>query len=210
MRDKNFILIVALFFISALLSWDLYFKKYIQKDTVDIKNFPTTIQSWKSEDLFISEADYAMLETRNVFVRRYTNPEGQEVYLFIVYSQNNRKVSHPPEICYTGGGVTILDQSLDSVTVPSLNLLLEINKLLLEKGATKQIAFYWFKVGNAFTTSYWKQQLLIAIKTLLGRPASSALIRVSVTVADSNEAKAVQEAREFTDLIIPDILRYLP
>lgn len=210
MKNKSFLWIVLLFIISGLISWNLYFKKYLQKDSVDIASFPKEIDTWKSVDLPISELDYAILETRNVFVRRYTNTQGKEVYLFIVYSQNNRKVSHPPEVCYTGSGVSILEHSLDSIVVPDSNVVLSVNKLLLEKYKDKQVAFYWFKVGNAFTGSYWKQQILIAFKTLFGKPASSALLRVSVTVRRNDEAQAVKEAKEFTALITPDLFKYLP
>ena len=210
MNDKKISLIIFLLLVSGAISWNQYFKKYRQKDTVNISAFPKKIDSWTSEDLPISEADYEILETRNVFVRKYTNSKGQEAYLFLVYSQNNRKVSHPPEVCYTGGGVTISEHSLDTITVTSQNLLVEVNKLLLAKGNTKQVAIYWFKVGDSFTASYWKQQVLIALKTLARRPSSSALIRVSVTVADNNEAKAIAESKDFARRIIPEIFKYLP
>src|SRR3989338_431403 len=148
--DKKYILILGLFVVSTAISWHLYFKQYLQKDTYDIAVFPKIINSWVSKDLPIDEADYDILETHNVFVRRYTNPEGKEAYLFIVYSQNNRKVSHPPEVCYTGGGVTILDRKEDVVSVPSVGAV-ELHNLTLSKGDAKQIALYWFKVGNTFT-----------------------------------------------------------
>lgn len=209
-EDKKYILIVLIFLFSAAVSWHLYFKEYLQKDTYDIAVFPTQITTWTSKELPISEADYEGLETRNAFVRKYSNPEGKDAYIFVVYSQNNRKVSHPPEICYTGSGVSVLNRSLDRIPIASQNILLEANRLVLAKGATKQIAYYWFKVGNSFTASYWKQQMLIALKTIFGKPASSALIRVSVTVINDEEEKAVEETRDFIRLSMPYIVQYLP
>ena len=95
--------ILALFLAAGTLSWRVYFKSYVQSDNLSIHHFPKVIGDWTSEDLPISDDDKAILETDNVFVRRYTNSIDEEVSLFIVYSENNRKVSHPPEICYTGG-----------------------------------------------------------------------------------------------------------
>jgi len=209
MKDKNFTLIVVLLLAATVAGWSLYFKKYLQEDTVNIAVFPKEISSWASEDLPISKLDYAVLETHNVFVRRYKNPEAKEAYLFIVYSQHNRKVSHPPEVCYAGAGVTISGHSRDIVPVPSANLVVDVNKLVLSKGDAKQVALYWFKVGDSFTASYWKQQILVAIKTLLGKPAGSALIRVSVDV-HTDEAVATGEAKKFAALVIPEIIKTLP
>ena len=208
-KNRNYIFIVVLLLATTVISWNLYFKKYLQRDTIDIAVFPKTIGSWQSEDLPISEVDYAVLETRNVFVRKYKNLSGELAYLFIVYSQYNRKVSHPPEICYAGGGVSVLVHEPESVSVPPINSVVLVNKLTLSKGDAQQVAFYWFKVGNTFTPSYWKQQMLIAKKTLLGEPAGSALIRVSVDV-NNNEKRATEEAKQFAALVIPEIMKVLP
>ena len=208
--NKKYLAVFLMLFISGVISWQLYFKKYLQADTVTIHNFPKKIEGWTAKDLPISQADYDVLETKNVFVRRYTHSSGKEAYLFIVYSQNNRKVSHPPEICYTGSGISLLEHALDKVPVDSEGTLLEANRLLLERGSTRQVAYYWFKVGDAFTASYWKQQMLILMKSIMGKPASSALIRVSVTVLNNDTKKATEETKEFISLVLPYLLQYLP
>lgn len=209
-KDKSFIILIVLLIISGAISWNFSLKKYLAKDTVDISHFPQKIAAWSSEDLPISAEDYDILETKNVFVRRYTNPQKEKMYLFIVYSQNNRKVSHPPEVCYTGSGISILKHTQNSIAVPTEHRMLEVNELLLAKGKTKQLAFYWFKVGDSFTSSYWKQQILIAVKTLLGQPASSALIRVSKDVENNDVLTTTHQLKEFVALAIPAVHQYLP
>lgn len=208
--DKSYIIILLLFLFAGILSWNLYFKVYRQEDTVNIHRFPREIGGWTSEDLPLTQKEKDILETDNVFVRRYQNPEGREAYLFVIYSQNNRKVSHPPEICYTGGGAEILDSKHDSILLTDQDLEIKTNQLIVEKGGTKQVLFYWFKVGNSFTPNYWAQQGLIALKTFLRQPASSALIRISVTVHDNDLAKAAQQIKAFGQLIIPHLYTYLP
>lgn len=209
-KNKSYFLIIFLFCLATAASWNLYFRQYIQKDTVDIKSFPMAVGDWTAEDLPISEADYDILETRNAFTRKYTDPGGNSVYLFVVYSQSNRKISHPPEICYTGSGVSILDNTHDSVPVASENLVIDVNRLLLSRGASEHVAFYWFKVGKAFTPNYWKQQGLIATKTLLGQSTSSALIRVSAEVLNGNKAETVQNLKKFVEAATSDFIKYLP
>jgi len=210
MREFNYWIILVLLMVVGSLSWRVYFRAYRQSDSLSIHYFPKVIEDWKSEDIPISDDEKALLETDNVFVRRYTNPKNEEVFLFIVYSQNNRKVSHPPEICYTGGGATILSNVRDSILSANEELKVDVHRLKVEKGRVAQIFTYWFKVGNSFTSNYWKQQALIAYKSLLGQPSSSALIRISSTVNNGNDEAAIQLIKKFGRLIIPHLQQYLP
>jgi EpsI family protein len=157
----------------------------------------------------ITDFEYEILETRNAFSRQYTNAKGQSVFVFIVYSQNNRKVSHPPEICYTGGGLSILEHVVVPFKLnPNTDFL--VNRLQLETGAYRSNAYYWFKVGDTFTPTYWKQQFLIASKTLLGKPSSSAMVRLSVDIEKGDSQQAEHLAQSFAKTILPLLNQYLP
>ena len=208
---KNYLFVIFIFSVSAAISWQLYFKVYNQKDTVSIHAFPQTIAEWNAEEIPISQQDKAILETDNVFVRRYTNPQGEEVYLFIVYSQNNRKVSHPPEVCYTGSGATIVNNVHDSFSTDSSLEDIKVNRVTVEQGRERQIFFYWFKVGDTFTPNYWKQQGLIALKSFSGQPSSSALIRISISARkEEDDANATQKLKDFGRMILPYLQKHLP
>lgn len=210
MKNRSFLFIATLLILSAIITWRLYFKVYLQSDTVSIHNFPKEIGEWKATEIPITDGEYAILETRNVFVRKYTNTSGQSVFLFIVYSQNNRKVSHPPEICYTGSGATILSNVSQSIHVESPKLTIKANKIFIEQQDIHQVMYYWFKVGDSFTSNYWKQQFLIMVKTMTGKPASSALIRLSADVKEEAPQQGPKSIEEFTRIITPLLLKYLP
>lgn len=212
MRKLSYIFILVLFIFAGYFSWKLYFKVYRQDDTVSIHSFPTTVGEWTSEELPLSATEKAILETDNAFVRRYTNSTGDEVMLFIVYSQNNRKVSHPPEICYTGAGAAILNNAHDSFEVQTDDGLLEIagNRLTVEFGRYDQTVFYWFKVGDTFTGNYWEQQGLIALKSFLGKPSSSAMIRLSADVKNDDSKGTMAAIKTFGQAITPILPHHLP
>lgn len=209
-NDKTFIFILLLMLCACLVSWRLYFKVYRQSDTVNIHLLPKSIGEWTSEELTITEDEYAILETRNAFARRYKTPLEKEVIVFIVYSQNNRKVSHPPEVCYRGSGVSVVGNQHATFAVAETNDAIKTNRLFLEQGNFHQIAYYWFKVGDTFTSNYWKQQFLIVLKTLLGQNSSSALIRVSSPVKEIDEVAAEANIQEFSRLLVPLLYKYLP
>ncbi|MFA5261190.1 MAG: exosortase C-terminal domain/associated protein EpsI [Candidatus Omnitrophota bacterium] len=208
--NKNFMVLLGLFFFAGVVSWTLYFKEYQQKDSVNIQTFPQEIAGWKSEELPITDREYEILETRNAFTRKYTNAQGDSVYLFIVYSQTNRKVVHPPEICYTGGGATFISNVHHTIDVPQPKMQIISNKYLVEQGGYRQYMCYWFKVGNTFTPNYLKGQTLIAMKRLTGQPSSGALIRISAVVDPENPDKAMQLIDAFSRIITPQLFQCLP
>jgi len=219
-NDFKFYVILGVLLAACLVSWSHYFRVYTQKDTINIHDFPGQIEGWSAEELPITDEEYAILETRNAFARKYSTPDGKSIVLYIIYSQNNRKVSHPPEVCYTGGGVSVLSHK--SFAVPGMenlkfddermakNLPLIINRLMLEQGKAQEVSFYWFKVGDKFTPSYWGQQFLIALKTIVGQKASSAMIRVSTAVNQGDIKQAESNTIEFIRMISPKLFRFLP
>lgn len=216
MKRLKFIFILLLLIASGVVSWRVYFRVYTQEDTVNIHRYPERIGDWVSRDLPMSETEYAILETRNVFVREYKNSQTDEkVYLFIVYSENNRKVSHPPEICYTGSGFLLVNKRPDVLESRLAQkggerIRVATQRLLLEQGSFEQMAHYWFKVGSGFTASYWKQQWMIVANTLLGKSSSSALIRISTDVKGGEYEEAEQQIRSFANEAIPLFYRFLP
>lgn len=204
------IVIFCLFLISGALSWQIYFKEYSQQDTVSIHEFPMQIGLWNGVDIPVGQEAKDILETDNMFVRNYTHAQtGEEVMLFIVYSQTNRKVSHPPEICYTGSGATILESSKDVIPIDEKTEI-PVNHLYADIGKNTQTILYWFKVGNEFTNNYWKQQILIALKSFRHQSASSALVRLSSNVFGDKRKDAVSAVKTFGKAIEPLLKKYLP
>ena len=208
--NARYIFIVILLLVAAVGSWQFSFRDFIQHDTVNIHEFPLEIGEWKGEEIPISERDLAILETKNAFTRRYTHSSGKEVILFIVYSQTNRKAMHPPEICYSGGGITILSNDVRVLTDKERGLHLETKRMFVEKGTYQQIANYWFKVGNTMTAKYLRQQILVAVKMCLRQPAGSALVRVSCDVKGNQVAEADATIQDFALTILPILSQYLP
>jgi len=208
--DRKYWFLVTLLIFTAVVSWHFYFKNYYGDDEISIHAFPKDIGHWTSTEQKITDDEYAILETRNAFARKYTASTGEVVYLFIVYSKNNRKVSHPPEVCYIGSGYSVLDNMQASFKRPNSNEVIRTNRLVLEFGNSQQIAYYWFRVGNTYTSNYLKQQILIAWKTLIGRPSSSALIRISTDVIEADQKHAEEIVSEFARMILPYVEQYLP
>jgi len=203
-------MIIGLLVFAGFISWASFFRQYSQRETVNIHLFPKDIGGWTSREIPINDHDYEILETKNAFSRIYRSGQGEEIMLFIIYSQNNRKVSHPPEICYTGSGATILNETRINFDLGNGGGYLGVDRFALEQRGRKLMIYYWFKVGNSFTPNYWKQQMWIALKTLFGQPASSAMIRLSLESEESETLKADRIAQNFTRLILSAVKQHLP
>ena len=80
----------------------------------------------------------------------------------------------------------------------------------MEQGRNQHVAVYWFKIGDTYTASYWKQQVKIALNFFMGKNSSSALIRISTSIKNNDEAQADQNVQEFAKLIVPSLLEHLP
>lgn len=206
MNNRNFFIVAVILIIAgaaALISY-LPAREDIALKT-KVSDFPQKIGGWSSTDVKVSDDVYRILETRNLFVREYKNANGDSVFLYIVYSEDNRKVSHPPEVCLMGSGMSIVDKSSihvsDSITA---------NKLLVETANSRELVVYWFKAGSLNTDKYLKQQFKIVLGRLLGKRTSGALIRLSADIKNDNRQKTLNLLKSFISQIEPLLSKYVP
>jgi EpsI family protein len=126
----------------------------------------------------------------------------------VIFSQDNRKGTHPPDLCLEGTGqdiVVVRDFALSSVqgreNIPC-------REIIVQAGREKHYFIYTYKCGQSYTNSFWRQQMVIFANGLLHRNAAGALIRVSAKLSELPDSR--QEAREFLREAIPYLDRSLP
>ena len=205
MRENRFFTVVAVLALTAVVSLLGYMPARFETGRgVRIAEFPRAFSGWNSVDLPLEPEVYALLETDNLIMRNYTNPQGEVVNLYIIYSDNNRKVAHPPELCLQGAGASIEGKSEIRLTDQ-----ISATQLVLGNGDAKELGLYWYKAGKLYTGSYIRQQFDIAVKTLFRQPASIAMIRLLAPVKQSPE-KTLQLLQSFAREIQPLLDRYAP
>ncbi|MFH1305791.1 MAG: exosortase C-terminal domain/associated protein EpsI [Candidatus Omnitrophota bacterium] len=187
--NRTLIRHTALFLIllaASGLSLRLFFRQVADHDVLNIEVFPYTVGEWEGKDLKIEEYDYGILETRNILSRVYVNASGEKLSLFIIYSETNRSVIHPPEVCLIGSGLTINAKNTDTVDAAGMKGF-TVNKLYLQDKDLKEIVLYCYKAGNFYTDNYLLQQALFALNQFSGRHRGGATIRVSMSVRGSEK-----------------------
>ncbi len=207
MNRLTYTIVVVIFVIAAAVSLSSYLPtRFDTKDAVQVSFLPMTIGSWKGKDVPLTKRDYEILETTNLLMRQYTNPGGGSVLLYIVYSGDNRKVSHPPEVCYMGSGATIAQKAIINVT-PDI----QANKLVTEMpGGGREFVAYWYKAGALNTPKYFTQQLKIAFHRTFGQKTSAALIRISTEIKGEKEKAAEDMIQRFCAQMVPLLPKYVP
>jgi EpsI family protein len=172
---------------SAYFSLSLFYRQRAEKDSLIINKFPYELGDWKSTDIKLTEREYGILETRNILMREYVNSknESQKVYLFIICSETNRSVFHPPEVCLVGDGVNIDDKTTEKVSVKNYDFL--VNKLYTDKSGKNQIILYCYKAGKLYTENFYLQQLAFTFNQVFNKDKSGATIRVAAEINGDKE-----------------------
>lgn len=180
--------------------------------TYAAKALPTHLspdgEEWQSYRLPIDRKSLMILETEDAVVQRYMRPQAPPVDICIVFSPDNRKGTHPPELCLEGVGVNIIGQrDLDLELSPGQSL--PCREIIVQSGADRTYYVYTYKCGNQHSASFWTQQFVIFRNGLLRRDASGALIRISTPILKDLET-ARQRAWAFMRAATPHLDSNLP
>lgn len=206
MKNKGFFLALMITVAVGVVALVAYLPARMDEALLaSVAKFPMSFGEWSGKEIPVDERTYEILETRNLFIREYQNTAGEKVYLYVVYSEDNRKVSHPPELCLQGGGETITSEAKMQLT-PSI----EGTMLSVQKGDTRQVFVYWFKAGKEYTNSYLKQQMKVALARLSGKRLAGALIRVSSVTKGKTGEEVTALLKRFTAEIEPLLAQYVP
>ncbi|MBM4086113.1 MAG: EpsI family protein [Planctomycetes bacterium] len=178
---------------------------------VHARSMPMVIGEWSGQEVALDRETIEILETDDVLLRSYVKDREEPIWLCIVFSENNRKVAHPPEVCYAGAGWRAESKSeitlqTDEPGAPELNMA----RLLIANGNERQAVLYWYKAGERYTASYHVQQLNMMRDQLAMRKSSGALIRISMSVQGNDIEGAFSRLRQFAFAVLPQVSACLP
>lgn len=198
------ILVLVLLSATALLSAKSLYIGRVARTELRARNLPVEIGNWGGREVRVPDYVYEILETRDVVERSYEDsPRGTPINMAVVYSPDNRRVAHPPEVCYKGAGWEVNDKKI--VQIEGLPPMV---RLVIGHDRQKDLVFYCYKSGPDFIANYWKQQMNIVRNYVAGRPTASALVRFSIGVGQ-DEAAAETRLVGFMRLMMPEIEKTL-
>jgi EpsI family protein len=180
------------------------------------KALPMSIQidghTFQGTDIEMDEQVKIILETNDMVYRRYRDDRGRIVDMLVVFSADNRKGTHPPEVCLKGANTEIDAKRVVNMDLPGMGTM-PMRELETTTGRIKAWHLYVYKCGDAYTYSFFKQQLVVFLNGLLQRNAAGALIHLTVPVMSAGpDAKAEARSLEYdaARVLLPQIDRKLP
>ncbi len=208
---------VAVATLTAVAAMSLYWSVYTwdQSFSVEIgdvvpKRVELDGRVYIGQDHELDEQSLIILEYPDYIYRRYFDaPTFTGVDLLIVFSANNRKGTHPPEVCIEGGGDRITTKKIETVPVEGLGDL-DMRQLLTQRGNRMTQFLYIYKCGSRYTSSFFAQQFWIFVNGLLARDTAGALIRISVPADPRDTEAAAKLAQQAAQALLPHIDKGLP
>lgn len=158
----------------------------------------------------------AILETTDYVCRSFSSVDRQvAVDVLLIFSANNRKGIHPPEVCLEGGGNQIIHKEvidLSGSAISKLNPIpaVRMRELVTQQGIQKTYHLYTYKVGDVYTPEFLQQQASIIMNGFLSRSTAGSLLRLSVLVDHENIKYAKETAINFARELIPHIEKHWP
>ncbi len=172
--------------------------------------------TYTGSELELEDKVLAILETDDYVYRRFTAESGRDnpnFDLLIVFSKNNRRGTHSPELCIQGSGERILSKGpvdIDAGDAIAGGGPLGMREVVSQDSRRTVYYLYVFKSGDAYTTNYTLQQATILLHGLLQRDSAGALIRITVPVRDDDLDAARKLAHEAATRLMPVIDENLP
>ncbi len=160
---------------------------------------PAALDGWRSLGDTTFEGRIEGLLGADEYVNRtYVAADGFGVSLYVGYYHQQRQGAaiHSPLNCLPGAGWQ--PTSLSRVPLSAASSAV-VNRVIVQKGETRQIVYYWYQSrGRVEASEYWSKFYLVSDAVTSSR-GDTALVRVIAPLAASDAAGAAasERARQF-------------
>ncbi|NOX98117.1 MAG: EpsI family protein [Nitrospirae bacterium] len=208
---KNYWLILGLLLLSVLYVRVLQPAGKNQSGELRLNNLPMKIGGWQGEEQPFPNWLPAALNAEEFFIRRYTNDSGNFIWLYVGHFGSRRGI-HEPDRCYPDQGWKIVKRKVVSVNrEESDSSPAEIVEMVVEKGLDRRLVLFWYQRGERVMARRFRYQLLLMGRAIIkGRTEGGVIIRVSALVRDDNFDDVLAYEKQFMQVLIPVIPKYLP
>ena len=174
--------------------------------------FPEQIGRWQGREGTIFDDDTLnVLKVKDYLVRRYADPLGRNLWLYIGYWDTQRKGAqmHSPRNCLPGAGWEPLEASTVSIPLPAPYGTIRLNRYLIQKDQEQQMVFYWYQAQGEPVTGEMAARVALVKSAIVRNRTDGALLRISSPIYGS-----VQETsdllRDYVRAMYPVLNAYLP
>lgn len=212
---KNYWTLLGTFILLSFIVFPMSFKKEMWPADLDLSKFPRTIGDWEvteelpvTEELLPTEVREGRMVGFKSFNRKYTNKEGNSIWLYIGYFNYEKGAySHNPARCYLSQGWTIMDEEIENIEMPGD---VNVNRMYTQRGPVQQVLLYWFQIDNGVYTDRLKHRIKILKNALLSGRLDAVIISLTCDTEKNNIESIVGFEKDFAKEVISVIPKYLP
>lgn len=182
-----------------------------------LTSLPLTIERWvgRNEPPFEQEI-LDVLGVDDYIARSYFQPSGPALGLYVgfYYSQRQGDTIHSPLNCLPGAGWEPLERGrvfIDVKPTPTStgNHRIEVNRLVIGKGADKQLVYYWYQSRDRVVASEFRGKIYTVLDAVQHNRTDAALIRVIVPYSGATATSDVA-AVSFIQDVFPLLGKHIP
>jgi len=207
-----------IFIASALMIFTMVCLRYISHGENILPNksfstFPKQIGEWVGKEDHFDKRIYDVVGVDDSFLCSYTISDGRQVQLYIGFYRSQREgdLIHSPKHCMPGAGWNVIQASLEELIIPNHNPgQIKSIKLILQKGAQRQVVLYWFQSRGRFIASEYMQKIYLVIDSIIKHRTDGSFVRLIASVERDNEDEALKTIKDFAKLLIPILQEYIP
>ncbi|CAG1064668.1 hypothetical protein BAC1_00233 [uncultured bacterium] len=175
------------------------------------KDFPLAHNGWSlvAESTF-SDRILEVLKPSDYMSRRYKGPSGESIELYVGYYSGGKGSGgiHSPKQCLPGAGwFKVSEERTPVEPVPGKKF--NIVKAVYEKGESREVFLYWYRVKGTEISDEYSLKLLEITNSMLHNRRDSAFIRISMASGDEGAAGEKAGYRFINDFY-PVIEEFLP
>jgi EpsI family protein len=174
---------------------------------------PKQLGSWTmvGEGLVDKEIE-DMLKADDTLNRFYKNDvTGANVGLWVAAfrTQRNGKAPHSPKNCLPGNGWTQLSAANYAIDV-GLPAPIVVNRYVVVHAESRALVLYWYQSRDRVVADEFKAKFWVVADAMRLNRTDTALVRVTVGIADNNEDVALRSATGFVQALYTTLRQYLP
>lgn len=174
--------------------------------------FPASLGDWRGREATIFEVEILnVLKVKDYLMRRYVDPAGRSLWLYIGYWDTQRKGAQPhsPKNCLPGSGWEPLEASRVTIPLPPPHAPITVNRFLIQKDRDQQLVFYWYHSQGKAIAGETAAKIEMVKDAILRNRTDGALVRISSPVYGS-VAETSRHLTTYIQTIYPVLGEYLP
>jgi len=209
-----FIVAIILLVANLTISHTVDFREKIPaKKSLD--QFPLKSGEWAStRRQAMAQKFIDALDLSEYVIINYQNREGKKVNFYVAYYESQRKGEsiHSPATCLPGSGWSFNQSGAVKITgVPGNIGTMEVNRVVMQWGQKRRIAYYWFPVRGRILYNAYQLKIYNFWDALTRQRTDGALVRLITPVYPDEKIEAAEaRLKKFVRDIEPVLEEYIP